>query len=85
MRFYQCQHESYGGVDLHAKTMHVCRVNQDRCLMQPASLTTQARHPPQNQPQQPAHHRPVKMLEQDNEVSAKEKSEHFVSTTRALA
>lgn len=28
MRFYQTQHEFYCGVDLHAKTMHVCVVNQ---------------------------------------------------------
>lgn len=28
MRFYKQQHEFYCGVDLHAKTMHVCLVNQ---------------------------------------------------------
>ena len=28
MRFYQQQHEFYCGVDLHARTMHVCVVNQ---------------------------------------------------------
>lgn len=28
MRFYQQQHRFYCGVDLHAKTMHVCVVNQ---------------------------------------------------------
>ncbi len=28
MRFYQTQHPFYCGVDLHAKTMHVCIVNQ---------------------------------------------------------
>jgi hypothetical protein len=28
MRFYKQQHQFYCGVDLHAKTMHVCVVNQ---------------------------------------------------------
>ena len=28
MRFYQQQHGFYCGVDLHAKTMHVCIVDQ---------------------------------------------------------
>jgi transposase len=28
MRFYKQQHQFYCGVDLHAKTMHVCLVNQ---------------------------------------------------------
>jgi hypothetical protein len=28
MRFYKRQHAFYCGVDLHAKTMHVCLVNQ---------------------------------------------------------
>ena len=28
MRFYQQQHPFYCGVDLHAKTMHVCIVDQ---------------------------------------------------------
>ncbi len=27
MRFYQQQHAFYCGVDLHAKTMHVCMVD----------------------------------------------------------
>jgi hypothetical protein len=29
MRFYQQQHAFYCGVDLHARTTHVCVVNQD--------------------------------------------------------
>lgn len=29
MRFYQQQHQFYCGVDLHAKTMHVCIVNHE--------------------------------------------------------
>jgi hypothetical protein len=28
MRFYKRQHELYCGIDLHAKTMYVCLVNQ---------------------------------------------------------
>ena len=28
MRFYQQQHAFYSGIDLYAKTMHVCIVNQ---------------------------------------------------------
>ena len=28
MRFYKQKHQFYCGVDLHAKTMHVCLVNQ---------------------------------------------------------
>lgn len=28
MRFYNVQHQFYCGIDLHAKTMHVCLVNQ---------------------------------------------------------
>ena len=28
MRFYKQQHQFYCGVDLHAKTMHICLVNQ---------------------------------------------------------
>ena len=29
MRFYQQQHKFYCGVDLHARSMHVCIVDQD--------------------------------------------------------
>jgi hypothetical protein len=29
MRFYQQQHAFYGGVDLHARSMHVCIVAHD--------------------------------------------------------
>ena len=29
MRFYQQQHEFYCGVDLHARSMHVCIVDQE--------------------------------------------------------
>ena len=28
MRFYKQQHQFYCGIDLHAKTMHVCLVDQ---------------------------------------------------------
>ncbi len=28
MRFYQQQHTFYCGVDLHAKTMHICILDQ---------------------------------------------------------
>ncbi len=28
MRFYKRQHQFYCGVDLHAKTMHICLFNQ---------------------------------------------------------
>ena len=28
MRFYEQQHQFYCGVDLHAKTMHICLLNQ---------------------------------------------------------
>jgi len=28
MRFYKGQHAFYCGIDLHAKSMHVCLVNQ---------------------------------------------------------
>jgi hypothetical protein len=30
MRFYTKQHKFSGGIDLHARTMYVCIVNQDR-------------------------------------------------------
>jgi hypothetical protein len=29
MRFYIQPHQFYGGIDLHARTMYVCMVNQD--------------------------------------------------------
>jgi hypothetical protein len=29
MRFYTKQHQFYGGIDLHARTMYVCIVNRD--------------------------------------------------------
>jgi hypothetical protein len=28
MRFYTTQHKAYGGIDLHARTMYVCLLNQ---------------------------------------------------------
>ena len=28
MRFYTPQHKCYGGIDLHARTMYVCVLNQ---------------------------------------------------------
>jgi hypothetical protein len=29
MRFYTKQHKFYCGIDLHARTMHLCVLNQD--------------------------------------------------------
>ena len=29
MRFYTTQHQSYGGIDLHARSMYLCILNQD--------------------------------------------------------
>ena len=29
MRFYTKQHQFYGGIDLHARTMYVCVLNRD--------------------------------------------------------
>ena len=29
MRFYNAQHQFYCGIDLHARTMYVCILNQD--------------------------------------------------------
>ena len=29
MRFYTKQHHAYGGIDLHARSMYVCSLNQD--------------------------------------------------------
>jgi transposase len=33
MRFYTKQHQFYGGIDLHARTMYVCILNQDGEIM----------------------------------------------------
>ena len=33
MRFYTHQHQFYGGIDLHARTMDVCILNQDGEIM----------------------------------------------------
>src|SRR5262245_14907297 len=40
MRFYQRQHPFYCGVDLHAKTMHVCIVDQARQIKVHKNLPT---------------------------------------------
>lgn len=41
MRFYKRQHEFYCGIDLHAKTMHVCLVNQAGETLVHRNLPTQ--------------------------------------------
>jgi predicted NBD/HSP70 family sugar kinase len=41
MRFYKQQHEFYCGVDLHAKTMHVCLVNQGGEVLVHRNLPTE--------------------------------------------
>jgi hypothetical protein len=33
MQFYTKQHKTYCGVDLHARTMYVCILNQDGEIM----------------------------------------------------
>ena len=33
MRFYTKQHQAYGGIDLHARSMYVCILNQDGEIM----------------------------------------------------
>jgi hypothetical protein len=33
MRFYPKQHQWYGGIDLHARTMYVCILNQEGDIM----------------------------------------------------
>ena len=40
MRFYKQQHQFYCGVDLHAKTMHVCVVNQAGDILVHRNLPT---------------------------------------------
>ena len=40
MRFYKQQHEFYCGVDVHAKTMHVCLVNQAGDVLVHRNLST---------------------------------------------
>jgi hypothetical protein len=32
MRFYTQQHQFYGGIDLHARTMSLCLLNQDGAI-----------------------------------------------------
>jgi hypothetical protein len=41
MRFYKRQHAFYCGVDLHAKTMHVCLVNQAGDVLVHRNLPTE--------------------------------------------
>jgi len=41
MRFYKRQHQFYCGVDLHAKTMHVCLVNQAGDVLVHQNLKTE--------------------------------------------
>ena len=41
MRFYKRQHEFYCGIDLHAKTMHICLVNQAGETLVHRNLPTQ--------------------------------------------
>jgi hypothetical protein len=33
MRFYTKPHQCYGGIDLHARTMYVCILNQDGAIL----------------------------------------------------
>jgi len=33
MRFYQVKHRHYCGIDLHARTMHVCVVDVEGCKL----------------------------------------------------
>ena len=40
MRFYKQQHQFYCGVDLHAKTMHICLVNQSGEVLVHRNLPT---------------------------------------------
>ena len=40
MGFYKQQHEFYGGVDLQAKTMHLCLVDQVGEILLPQNLPT---------------------------------------------
>ena len=42
MRFYQRQHGFYCGVDLHARTMHVCVVDADGVTREHVNLTCDA-------------------------------------------
>ncbi len=44
MRFYKQQHEFYCGVDLHAKTMHLCIVNQAGEVLVHRNLPTRPGH-----------------------------------------
>ena len=41
MRFYKQQHQFYCGIDLHAKTMHVCLVDQAGEILVHQNLKTQ--------------------------------------------
>jgi len=41
MRFYKQQHQFYCGVDLHAKTMHVCLIDQAGEVLLHRNLPTQ--------------------------------------------
>jgi hypothetical protein len=39
MRFYTKQHKFYCGIDLHARTMSVCVLNQDGEILLPRDMT----------------------------------------------
>ena len=40
MRFYTKQHQFYGGIDLHARTMYVCILNQGGEIMLHRNMKT---------------------------------------------
>ena len=42
MRFYPKQHPLYCGIDLHARTLDVCRLRQDGEVMLPRTSPTSA-------------------------------------------
>jgi hypothetical protein len=44
MRFYTQAHEHYCGIDLHAKTMYVCVVNQQGDMLLHQNINTDSEH-----------------------------------------
>jgi hypothetical protein len=38
MRFYTKPHQFYGGIDLHARTMYLCTLNQDGEILVPRNM-----------------------------------------------
>jgi hypothetical protein len=44
MRFYTKVHEAYCGIDLHARTMYVCILNQDGEIGVPGAPAPHAEH-----------------------------------------